>query len=92
MRVVHLESGRHLYGGAQQVCGLITGLAAEGIENVLICPRDSAIANTVGRMDRAAEVIEIPMRVSRISCMSTRAAARTTSGAGTRAGQACLRF
>lgn len=62
MRVVHLESGRHLYGGAQQVCGLITGLAAEGIENVLICPRDSAIANTVGRMDRAAEVIEIPMR------------------------------
>lgn len=62
MRVVHLESGRHLYGGAQQVCYLLSGLAAEGIDNVLVCPRDSAIANTVGGYRDIAEVIAIPMR------------------------------
>jgi glycosyltransferase involved in cell wall biosynthesis len=62
MRVVHLESGRHLYGGAQQVCYLLSGLAAEGIDNVLVCPRDSAIANSVGQHGSIAEVIEIPMR------------------------------
>jgi glycosyltransferase involved in cell wall biosynthesis len=61
MRVVHLESGRHLYGGAQQVCYLMMGLADEGIENVLVCPRDSAIANRVTGMNNVAEVVEIPM-------------------------------
>ncbi len=62
MRVVHLESGLHLYGGAQQVRYLLSGLAAEGIENVLICPRDSAISNTVGGMGGVAEVVEVSMR------------------------------
>lgn len=62
MRVVHLESGRHLYGGARQVCDLIAGLADLGVDNLLICPRDSAIAATVGSMGQVAEVIEIPMR------------------------------
>lgn len=61
MRVVHLESGRHLYGGAQQVCYLMMGLADEGIDNVLVCPRDSAIANRVAAMNQVAEVVEIPM-------------------------------
>ncbi len=61
MRVVHVESGRHLYGGAQQVCDLIAGLAGEGIDNILVCPRDSAIAGQVGSMGQAAEVIEVPM-------------------------------
>ncbi len=62
MRVVHIESGQHLYGGAQQVRYLLAGLADEGIDNVLICPRGSAIADAVGGMNGAAEVIEIPMR------------------------------
>ena len=62
MRVVHLESGRHLYGGAQQVRDLMVGLADDGIDNVLICPRYSAIANEVGNLGQVAEVIEIPMR------------------------------
>ena len=61
MRVVHLESGRHLYGGAQQVCDLMAGLAGQGIDNVLVCPRDSAIAHRVGGMRKVAKVIEIPM-------------------------------
>lgn len=60
MRIVHLESGRHLNGGAQQVRYLIAGLAAKGIDNVLVCPRDSAIANTVGSCS-GVEVIRIPM-------------------------------
>ncbi len=62
MRVVHIESGRHLYGGAQQVRYLVAGLAGEGLDNVLICPRGSAIADAIGGMNGAAEVIEIPMR------------------------------
>jgi glycosyltransferase involved in cell wall biosynthesis len=62
MRVVHIESGLHLYGGAQQVRYLLGGLASEGIDNVLICPRGSAIADAVGGIDGAAEVIDIPMR------------------------------
>lgn len=62
MRVVHIESGLHLYGGARQVCNLLSGLSAEGIENTLICPRDSAIAGSLGGPGSGIEVIEIPMR------------------------------
>ena len=61
MRVIHLESGRHLYGGAQQVCDLMAGLAGEGIDNVLVCPPDSAIADKVRSMRRIAKVVEMRM-------------------------------
>ena len=61
MRVIHLESGRHLYGGAQQVCDLMAGLAGEGIDNVLVCPPDSAIAIKARSMRRIAKVVEMPM-------------------------------
>lgn len=44
MKVLHVESGRHLYGGALQVVWLMRGLAARGIENRLACPVDAAIA------------------------------------------------
>ena len=44
MRILHLEAGRHLYGGAAQVRYLIDGLAAEGADNVLVCPAGSALA------------------------------------------------
>lgn len=44
MRIVHVETGRHLYGGAYQVLLLIKGLAALGVENILCAPKDSAIA------------------------------------------------
>jgi len=43
MKVVHLEAGRHLYGGARQVAFLVHGLRARGVENVLVCPRGSAL-------------------------------------------------
>jgi glycosyltransferase involved in cell wall biosynthesis len=44
MRIVHIEAGRHLYGGAVQVRYLLDGLACEGVDNVLVCARGSAIA------------------------------------------------
>ena len=56
MRIMHLEFGRHLYGGARQVCYLIEGLDAEGVENVLVCARGSEIADA---MD-AGEVEALP--------------------------------
>jgi len=45
MKIVHVETWRHFYGGAQQVIWLIKGLAARGIENLLVCPPDSDIDN-----------------------------------------------
>lgn len=58
MRVVHIEAGMHLYGGAAQAVYLIQGLAAKGIDNVLVCPRGSAIAKAAQSHCR---VLEIPM-------------------------------
>lgn len=47
MKVVHVEAGRYLYGGAQQVVWLNEGLARRGLENVVVCPTGSAIAKAV---------------------------------------------
>jgi len=57
MRIMHLEAGRHLYGGAEQVRYLVQGLEAHEVENVLVCPRDSAISAAT----RADRVVELPM-------------------------------
>lgn len=57
MRIVHLEAGRHFYGGARQVGYLIDGLARLGVENVLICARGSAIAHC----ELPAEIVELPL-------------------------------
>ena len=43
MKVVHLEAGTHLYGGALQVLLLVEGLGARGVENVLVVPRGSHV-------------------------------------------------
>ncbi len=42
--IVHLETGRHLYGGGRQVLMLVEGLLAHGIESTLVCPPDSAVS------------------------------------------------
>lgn len=52
MHILHIETGRHLYGGAQQVAHLLRGLAGRGIANTLVCPPGSAISTAVN----AAEV------------------------------------
>jgi len=44
MRVLHVELGRHLYGGALQVRYLLEGLSRRGVQCHLACPEGSAIA------------------------------------------------
>lgn len=55
MKILHVETGRHFYGGAQQVMWLIRGLAARGVQNLLVCPPDSDI-------DRIARKSGLPVR------------------------------
>lgn len=43
MKIMHVETGRHYYGGAQQVIWLIRGLDQRGVANLLVCPPGSAI-------------------------------------------------
>lgn len=43
MKIVHVETGRHLYGGAQQVLWLLEGLAARNVEGLLVCPPGSGL-------------------------------------------------
>ena len=59
MRVLHVEAGLHLYGGAQQVLYLLAGLRQRGVQNLLVCAQGSEIAR---RAEAYAEVISLPMR------------------------------
>jgi len=43
MKIVHVETGMHLYGGAQQVAWICEGLAQRGLDNLLVCPPGAAI-------------------------------------------------
>ena len=43
MKILHVETGRHLYGGPQQVVYLVDGLAARGNECILVCPPGSGV-------------------------------------------------
>lgn len=71
IRVLHIEAGKHLYGGAQQVVYLCQGLQSYPVDNVLLCPVESEIALAARDV---ALVDPIPMRgdldlglISRIS-------------------------
>jgi len=58
MKILHVETGRHFYGGAQQVVYLLEGLQRNAIENILVCPPASDIdlkARAVG-----ARVYNVP--------------------------------
>jgi glycosyltransferase involved in cell wall biosynthesis len=59
VRVLHVETGRNLYGGALQVLYLIRGLAERGIENTLVCPTGSRIADEA--QDTADKVCDVRM-------------------------------
>ena len=59
MKVLHIEAGRFLYGGAQQVAWLTHGLAQRGVQNVLVCPEDGDIQKAVAENTL---VHAIPMR------------------------------
>lgn len=49
MRTVHLETGRHLYGGAAQVLHIVRGLVERGEDAILVAPLGSAIQAEAGR-------------------------------------------
>ena len=55
MKILHVETGRHLYGGPQQVIYLLKALRDRGHECTLVCPPDSGI-------DSAARQAAIPVR------------------------------
>jgi len=59
MKVLHIEAGMHLYGGALQVVFLLRGLRARGMQCVLACPEGSAIATEAAPH---AQVVSMPMK------------------------------
>ena len=59
MKVLHIEAGMHLYGGALQVVFLLRGLKSLGIDCVLACPEGSAIAPAA---QAHARVCTMPMK------------------------------
>lgn len=59
MKIVHLETGNHLYGGALQVLLLVDGLARRGIDNLLVAPEGSGVAEEALR--RRLPVKAVPM-------------------------------
>lgn len=62
MHVVHIEAGRHLYGGARQVLSLIDGAGRAGARSTLLCPAGSEIAEAAARSAARPEIVELPMR------------------------------
>ncbi len=56
MRVLHVEAGMHLYGGALQVVFLMRGLKARGVDSVLACPTGSAIATEAAPHARVVQM------------------------------------
>ncbi len=56
MHILHVETGRHLYGGALQVLYLMEGLKPEGYQSTLVCVTGSAIAKTAGACAAICEV------------------------------------
>lgn len=60
MTVIHVETGKHLYGGALQVFYLLRGLVGKPMRNILVCSKGSAIAKT--SVAFADKIYEIPVR------------------------------
>jgi glycosyltransferase involved in cell wall biosynthesis len=58
MHILHIETGRHLYGGALQVLYLMEGLEGQGCKNTLACVRGSEIA---GAASACAVIYELSM-------------------------------
>jgi len=60
MKVLHIESGMNLYGGALQVVYLLGGLREQTGEHVLVCPQGSDIAEAA--CEKADRIYAVPMR------------------------------
>lgn len=57
MKVLHVETGRQLYGGPQQVLYLLAGLQQRSIATVLVCPHGSAIAQAAAEQNIAVRTL-----------------------------------
>jgi glycosyltransferase involved in cell wall biosynthesis len=57
MKIVHVETGRRFYGGAQQVIWLIQGLESRGIDNVLVCAKHAAIEGMARELGMAVDAL-----------------------------------
>ena len=55
MKILHVETGRHLYGGPQQVLYLVSALIGRGHDCTLVCPPATGV-------DSAARAAGIPVR------------------------------
>lgn len=60
LKILHVEAGMNLYGGALQVCYLMRGLGKHHHFNILVCPEDSEISRYAS--DIAQRTYTIPMR------------------------------
>ena len=61
MRILHVETGMNLYGGALQVNYLLRGLAEhEGVESILVCPENSAIGEAA--REHVKGLYAVPMK------------------------------
>jgi glycosyltransferase involved in cell wall biosynthesis len=58
LKILHVEGGRNLYGGALQALYLMEGLADRGHRNALVCPEGSDLAKAAAAF---AEVYPMPM-------------------------------
>lgn len=59
MRTVHLETGRHLYGGGAQVLYLVEGLAARGENPLLVAVEGSGIAREAAARGLPVETLTL---------------------------------
>ncbi|MFQ5636107.1 MAG: glycosyltransferase, partial [Gammaproteobacteria bacterium] len=59
IHVLHVETGRHMYGGAGQVLNLIVGLAEHGVRGTLVCTQGSLVG--VAARARGIDVLPVPM-------------------------------
>ena len=59
MKILHVESGQHFYGGARQVAYIIRELANQGIRSLLACPTGAHIAK---ELTDCAAIYEMPMK------------------------------
>ncbi|MFO7685764.1 MAG: glycosyltransferase family 4 protein [Desulfobacterales bacterium] len=59
MHILHIETGRNLYGGALQVLYLLRGLRERGVENILVCSTGSDISRAAAPY---ADVRTMPMK------------------------------
>lgn len=59
MRVLHLEAGKNVYGGALQVLLLVEGLQKRGIENLLVVPEGSDVQDQA--ISRGLPIHPLPM-------------------------------